>query len=340
MEDIIKVMLSGLPGKMATIVGESIAETDGIELTPFTLASDKHAGLATLGGENMQYISGREGTDYPSLGYFVKYSPSFVVVDFTTPDAALDNAKLYVRHGLNFVMGTTGFDVGKLEEIVRNSNISAVVAPNMAMEIVAFQNILGNLHKKGNGKYLEGCQLHITESHQQRKKDTSGTAIAAAESFYRFGIMKRNTEIKSIRDREEQRKIGIPEEYLEGHAWHTYEITAQENNPNLTALANKLFEFLNHHRVFADYSGNTNWNKNNGGRITRTSKDGTVAFGLEYNAENRQLTFTHNINGRDVYARGTLEAIRFLHKSESLVERRVYSMLDVVKSFSRHKIYK
>lgn len=33
-----------------------------------------------------------------------------VVVDYTTPSAVNSNADFYAKHGLNFVMGTTGGD--------------------------------------------------------------------------------------------------------------------------------------------------------------------------------------------------------------------------------------
>jgi len=60
-------------------------------------------------------------------------------------------------------------------------------------------------------------------------------------------------------------------------------------------------------------------------------KDGSVVF-----------EFKHNINGRQAYIDGTLEAIRFLHKKEVHKENgkqpfsmfgKVYSMYDVLKGF-------
>ena len=53
------------------------------------------------------------------------------------------------------------------------------------------------------------------------------------------------------------------------------------------------------------------------------SKDGTVKF-----------QFTHNVNGRDIYALGTLDAVRFLHKKFYQENKRgeIYSMIDVLKN--------
>ena len=52
-----------------------------------------------------------------------------------------------------------------------------------------------------------------------------------------------------------------------------------------------------------------------------TSEDGSVL-----------LEFKHNVNGRDVYARGTLDAAAFLAaRVAEGVQARVYSMIDVLK---------
>jgi 4-hydroxy-tetrahydrodipicolinate reductase len=53
-----------------------------------------------------------------------------------------------------------------------------------------------------------------------------------------------------------------------------------------------------------------------------TSGDKTVRF-----------EFTHNVNGRDVYARGTLDAIQYLQRKVSEgTQGKAYSMIDVLKN--------
>ena len=42
-----------------------------------------------------------------------------VVVDFTTPDAVMGNIKYAISRGIHCVVGTTGFDESRLEEIGR-----------------------------------------------------------------------------------------------------------------------------------------------------------------------------------------------------------------------------
>jgi 4-hydroxy-tetrahydrodipicolinate reductase len=52
-----------------------------------------------------------------------------------------------------------------------------------------------------------------------------------------------------------------------------------------------------------------------------TSPDQTVVF-----------EFKHNVNGRDIYAGGTMDAVHFLNQKLKAGERgKVYSMIDVLK---------
>lgn len=200
-----------------------------------------------------------------------------IVVDFTVPDAVNANAEIYCQHNLPFVMGTTGGDRERLIETVKNSNISAVIAPNMAKQIVGFQAMMEYAAKQFPGLFA-GYSLKIKESHQEGKKDTSGTAKAMVSYFNELGISFDLEEIVKIRHpKVQQFELRVPEEFLDGHGWHTY---------------------------------------------TLFSPDQTVKF-----------EFTHNVNGRDVYALGTLDAIRFLHrKIQEGSKGEVFSMINVLKS--------
>ena len=54
---------------------------------------------------------------------------------------------------------------------------------------------------------------------------------------------------------------------------------------------------------------------------TLVSEDGTVRF-----------DFTHNVNGREIYVNGTLDALLFLHDRVAAgVRGRMFSMIDVLK---------
>jgi 4-hydroxy-tetrahydrodipicolinate reductase len=173
-------------------------------------------------------------------------------------------------------MGTTGGDRRKLEETVSASSIAAVIAPNMAKQIVGFQAMMAYAADTFPALF-EGYTLKIEESHQNGKADTSGTAKAMVTYFNRLGIPFEEDRIVKIRDpKVQQEELGIDPQYLTGHGWHTY---------------------------------------------TLVSQDRTVRF-----------AFTHNINGREIYGRGTLDALLFLsEKVKAGVKGKMFTMIDVLK---------
>jgi len=94
-----------------------------------------------------------------------------VVVDFTTPDAALANARACVAAGVHVVIGTTGFDVAALEGL-RGANVFA--APNFAIGAVLMMEFAARA-----AAHMAAAE--IIELHHDGKLDApSGTAIRTA----------------------------------------------------------------------------------------------------------------------------------------------------------------
>lgn len=282
------IMVNGLPGKMASAVVNAIVDHSvshqknnsrpDFSLVPYSLCSSRHDGYFPVGREGSYLFLPLIKPDQREemIAIIKKEHPGcFISIDYTVPDAVNDNANFYCQHNLPFVMGTTGGDRNALEERVRQSNTVAVIAPNMATPIVVFQAMMeyaASHFPRSLGQY----QGRITESHQARKKDTSGTAKAVVGSLQQLGVSCSVEEIDKIRSVPIQLEAGIPAEFLEGHGWHTY---------------------------------------------TLRSPDGTV-----------KLEFTHNVNGRRVYAEGTLRAIQFLEKKIQAGEKgKVYTMIDVLR---------
>jgi 4-hydroxy-tetrahydrodipicolinate reductase len=91
-----------------------------------------------------------------------------VVVDFTRPDTALENARTIIESGTHCVIGTTGADFGQLEG-VGTGNI--FFAPNFAIGAVMLMEL-----SKTAAKFMPECE--IIELHHPAKLDSpSGTAI-------------------------------------------------------------------------------------------------------------------------------------------------------------------
>jgi 4-hydroxy-tetrahydrodipicolinate reductase len=107
-----------------------------------------------------------------------------VVVDFTTPDTALANARACVRAGVHAVVGTTGWDPTPLRE-ERGANV--FVAPNFAIGAVLMMRFAAEA-----SKYM--AKAEIIELHHDRKVDApSGTAARTAE------LMDGEVPIHSVR---------------------------------------------------------------------------------------------------------------------------------------------
>jgi 4-hydroxy-tetrahydrodipicolinate reductase len=271
----IKVMVNGIPGNMAQAVAKHFLGDKRFQLVAFSLTGPEiTASEQVVAATAIGLI--RPDTHEGAIESIKAKEGSFISVDFTHPSAVQANADFYCRHGLPFVMGTTGGDRSRLEQIVTASDVSAVIAPNMAKQIVGFQAMMEYAADNFGGLF-EGYSLDIRESHQQGKADTSGTAKAMVRYFNALGTPFSEDRIIKERDPKTQRqRWRIPKEYLGGHAWHTY---------------------------------------------TLDSLDKTVRF-----------QFSHNVNGREIYARGTLDAVAFLSQKVLAHSRgKVYSMIDVLK---------
>jgi 4-hydroxy-tetrahydrodipicolinate reductase len=95
-----------------------------------------------------------------------------VVVDFSTPDSALENARHCIEAGVHCVMGTTGADFSELEG-VGTGNL--FIAPNFAIGAVLMMQMAQQV-----AEHMPECE--IIELHHDRKLDApSGTAARTAE---------------------------------------------------------------------------------------------------------------------------------------------------------------
>jgi 4-hydroxy-tetrahydrodipicolinate reductase len=273
--DNIKIMVNGLPGNMASNVASHALSDSRFELIPQSLTGSEITETETvINSVSIRLVQPQDRDQ--AVSAIKEKEGLFLNVDFSLPLAVNSNAEFYCKHGLPFVMGTTGGDRQLLEDTVRTSSISAVIAPNMAKQIVGFQAMM----EYGAATFpdlFKGYSLEIKESHQKGKADTSGTAKAMVRYFNSLGLPFAHEEINKERNPEIQKNVwGIPKEYLPGHGWHTYSID---------------------------------------------SNDKTVHF-----------EFTHNINGRDVYAMGTLDALIYLAKKVQEGEQgKVFTMIDVLK---------
>jgi len=240
--DTTMIMVNGIPGAMAVGCAE-VALIRGLSLCPIALAGSS-SGPVELKFDGSMHKSVNSGIPQPTT---VELYPKdrhgegmeaalklvdgdryrLLVVDYTAPQALASNVVLYSKYGVSFVSGTTGFsgDMNELYATVeKGDGCYAVIAPNMNKQIVAFQWMVGQAASTFPGCF-SGYELSIKETHQKTKKDISGTAKALCGHMSQLANDPGFTEekIEDVRDDERAMKeMGVPEEFLAGHAFHTY----------------------------------------------------------------------------------------------------------------------
>ena len=142
---------------------------------------------AVEGADDMALV----GRADPQLGVALSdvLGDADVVVDFTTPDAALANARECLEAGVHCVMGTTGADFSELEGV---GQANLFVAPNFAIGAVLMMQFAQQA-----ARHLPECE--VIELHHDRKLDApSGTAARTAE-FVRAAGGNVHDPIHSVR---------------------------------------------------------------------------------------------------------------------------------------------
>ncbi|MFP5071000.1 4-hydroxy-tetrahydrodipicolinate reductase [Pseudonocardia nantongensis] len=150
MSGTIRVAVLGAKGRMGSEVCRAV---EGAEDTELVAALDDGDDLSAL-----------EGAD--------------VAVDFTHPGAALDNVRACVTRGVAPVVGTSGFDAAKFDEVRaildRHGSGSVLVAPNFGVGAVLMMHFAGQA-----ARFFDSAE--IVELHHAGKVDApSGTAARTA----------------------------------------------------------------------------------------------------------------------------------------------------------------
>jgi 4-hydroxy-tetrahydrodipicolinate reductase len=154
----IKVGVLGARGRMGSEVGRALAAADDLGLAAEVDAGDALDGLAGCG----------------------------VVVDFTHPGVVLDNLCWCIGHGLDVVVGTSGFDEARLAQVrswlTDAPSVRVLIASNFSVGAVLMMRFAAQA-----ARFFDSAE--IIELHHAGKVDApSGTAsrtasmIAAARS--------------------------------------------------------------------------------------------------------------------------------------------------------------
>lgn len=149
----ISVLVNGAKGRMGSEVVQAVQGADGYEL----------AGETDLGDD---------------LASAVRDSAPQVVVDFTVPASAVENANIILDSGACPVIGTTGFsseDIKTLQEKAAELGRGGLIAPNFAIGAVLLMKFAQQA-----ARYLP--DVEVIELHHDQKVDApSGTALKTIE---------------------------------------------------------------------------------------------------------------------------------------------------------------
>jgi len=154
------IMINGLPGLMAAETAKVCLDR-GFKLIPigFTGKNPPEYTYNVIGSNGksqlLQLIEGPGVNNRASatLSSIKSSYPNCILIDYTHPSAVLSNIACYVENSCDFVMGTTGVDASAMKKEFESGTNYAVIAPNMAKQIVALQYALDQMSNRFPNSY-------------------------------------------------------------------------------------------------------------------------------------------------------------------------------------------
>jgi 4-hydroxy-tetrahydrodipicolinate reductase len=149
----VRVGVLGARGKVGSEVCRAVEAAPDTELVASVDAGDDVEELASAGAE--------------------------VVVDFTHPDVVMDNLRFCIEHGIHAVVGTTGFDQPRLDQLeawlADAPEVGVLIAPNFSIGAILMMRFAAQA-----APFFESVE--VVELHHPDKADApSGTARRTAE---------------------------------------------------------------------------------------------------------------------------------------------------------------
>ena len=155
-----KVGVSGASGRMGSLAAGAIRDTDDLHLIGLY---DAHTSGNIAGLSISQDRASLDGCD--------------VIVEFSRPEVVLENIAMWRTFGASVVVGTSGFDADRLDELESmwgNGPGNCLVVPNFSIGAI----LMMKMAEMAAGLFPVA---EIIEMHHDGKADApSGTAIATA----------------------------------------------------------------------------------------------------------------------------------------------------------------
>ena len=170
-----RIAIAGASGRMGRMLIEAVTQSTDLQLA----AALDQAGSPMIGQDACAFLGKPSGvliTDQLDTLAGVD-----CLIDFTRPEGTLVHIEACVRHHVNLVIGTTGFDeAGKAAIAKAAESIGIVFAPNMSVGVNATLKLLDMAARILNSGY----DVEVFEAHHHHKVDApSGTALKMGETI-------------------------------------------------------------------------------------------------------------------------------------------------------------
>ncbi len=170
-----RVAITGAAGRMGRAIIEAVHCSDTLVVG----AAIERRDSSWLGNDAGEVAGvGRLGVVFVSD--LIEVVENFdVLIDFTTPEATMNNVRFCHQHNKRIVIGTTGMSEAQREEIHSlSSGVAIVMAPNMSVGVNLCFKLL-DLAARVMGDEVD---IEVIEAHHRHKVDApSGTALRMGE---------------------------------------------------------------------------------------------------------------------------------------------------------------
>lgn len=170
-----RIGVTGAAGRMGRTLIEAVLDDPETEL----VAALERPGSGVVGADAGELIGrGRVGVALQD-DLSAVLNDLDVLIDFTTPQATVNNFKACADAGVRTVIGTTGLDDGQRRQLSGASNqVAMVFAPNYSVGV----NLVLNLLSTAARVLGDDVDVEIIEAHHRHKVDApSGTALRMGE---------------------------------------------------------------------------------------------------------------------------------------------------------------
>ncbi len=170
-----RIAVTGAIGRMGKTLVEAVNTNPNTELCAAIVLPD-----STLIGADIGEVVGIGKLGVAIVGQLSEVMNDFdVLIDFTSPEATLANAKLCGQHGKSIVVGTTGLSHEQKDTLLTfKKSIPICFAANYSTGV----NLSFKLLEIAARVMGEDCDIEVYEAHHRHKVDApSGTALKMGE---------------------------------------------------------------------------------------------------------------------------------------------------------------